>query len=1226
MLVKAISDFKTLISLAYRWFLAESCTWADLQPVFLLYCTACSFTCLVFYSCSTEESNRNHRSTFKLGNWLCAFQDPSTICTSLSMTSPPRPVIYIIGSVAHHHCYVGQTSNLLRRAREHFTTALRPGPKKQRVHRCLQQLGTHEFFIAPIAQLPLQANLPMMLQAETVLIRRLQPCLNVNTTRVTKRKGEAFARRARLSPRKRRRHGTSCGTVPDVFASKQCLIRERRFVESEFMQEEKTSRMRSIRSHSLAYLASRHKTAVTYLKIQTLGTAVPPTVAATIRQKCAQHKWLRVTRPQNDIVPFPFLPTLQSSQLSPVPVNDKSFLTVFQVKTHHGVYMTNNLPKCLQEYVLAAPPTPGFQHYTLTSAFIDIHHWGVMRIRLKMCTFQHRIWCPIVLMMCPGRKHPICVTTLKFGIRALEMGTATAIWLPFLSPALRIDPRLVVLLYDLVRLAKSTKWLLRDVDFEGVLTLYHRVNIIQNVHWRQSATGALLSHLRLRWNISPNRSLVCRMECIPAPSARSLLRRLAMVIVHSTTRPCSRLRHMLSSKLRVIISSAPSIRQTLCNHVKAARNFNRDLPPRCFCQELKDQFPLTETDGHFIRRGHTTLIPLLQHVFGVSAATTIRPVEVDIDRALYLTSLNFYNSLVRWLGNTRGNNQAFTMLIDVGEAATILPTWPRTWFHEISEIAITLGSPVSLIVWETIASVRQDLMGSIPQIHGDHVTMNHIRSARDVLGDAIICPLDRNMGELVVMCPTRLHIEFFKMFPALPKTKSVRFASTHTQSSASTPANRRTPVKPSLTVAQPQTYRLCSLLTSSTVLSSWKFRFKPFSHLGNLRAGEVPYAYVFPKHKDLSRYRPIVSYAQAPHRVILRSVARGLFFVLQDLPVPHFNLWSAFGVRSGLFHTLENLSQQCESRGFDNIDLRMLSLDIKDMYTALPHAAIRTAVTWCCSEYHRKRRRDRVSIAIRGKTDGRRGRTYDTAQRREILLAEMVDIADINLQESFFTAGDLIILQRVGIPMGCPLSPALAICVCIYAEAMLLLSRAVVERPIVGIRYFDDLLLFTIARCNQTGSPSQREMELADQTLGVHTTMYPATLRLIQQSSSPRCTEFLELIIQHCKGCVYTTYRNRNAATLLMGQPHQSIRRFLHGNSFTPAGQKRTTILGMLHRMASMESTPLGMVASALLLIFEFLSVGYSMKIILEALHRLARYHCLRKIWAFILKILKNVW
>ena len=1165
-----------------------------------------------------------HQATKRLGRIMLDYHTSHLLCAENIFHDKQRPIIYMICSLWHRHTYIGQTRQYSQRMSQHFGKAIRMVKRAEtlRVQRCLHDLHPYHFFMVPLAQLPTGISNKEFIRVESLFIRHLQPVLNVVKQRPVSH--NTTLKRGRSSPAKRRRHqrygmeGTNSNVSPlentPSLTPSACEIGTTTMNswDGDTAHVANMARKAWIRLYSDKYLSSRHQTAVRCLSVSVLGAAAPPTVTARIQCALRTQGLLGQTQKPFAMTPFPFKGQHERN----------GTLTTFNVCTPEGRELTSNLVRTLYDMVINASPRSSLGHYVVTSAWITIGQRGTLHTRLKMCTFKHRIWCPTVILMVPEARNSMEVVTFARGIHALEIGVAAAIWLPFISPAMRVDPRLIVLLYDLVRIPSSTRWLLHGLEIEDILSLYQRLYIIRDQHWRGSAEGVLLQYLRRQWGIRPKCPLLFRIDCVQGVSTRVRLWAVAHTIVNSVTHDTPRLLSLMLRKLRIIIHSAPSLSRLLCNHVQAAKRFQRWDRPRCVCSELRTKFPNADGKGHLMVRGHTADMPTLRKVFGLSAATTVRPSVVDVDRVLFESVMSFYTNVNSWLGSLPRNDVRRTWVPSLETATAELPTWPPEWFRSIVALATVVNTVIPDTLWSAIAATRATILRSAACPKDSIVMVDQVREVKRMLGEAIICPLDRNMGELVVMCPVQLHTEFFNMFPATASERKVSFASTD----AMTHKDSMAPlvVRSSCIAVPPvSTYRLCPALTETVLMNSWKERFSPFSHLGKLRVGAVPYAYVFPKNKDTTRYRPIVSYAKAPHRLILRTVARALFFIMQDLPVPHFTLWSAYKAKDGLFNVLNALHRDCVQRDMMNVQLRMLSLDIKDMYTALPHSAIRSAVAWCCDLYHQLRRRDRVNIAIRGKADGHRGRAYDMAQRREVLLQDVVMITDLNLQEAFFTAGDQFLLQRVGIPMGCPLSPALAICVCIHAECRVL-SSTCVARPFGGIRYFDDLLLYSVVRVGANGLPLPGEITAAQQCLDMHSTWYPPSLRLIPQPASAQATEFLELIIRQRGDTVTTSYRNRNAASLLRSEPSQIIKRFMHGDSWVPAGQQLSTVCGLLYRVAEMESTPLGLISSTLLLILEFLTVGYSLPIIVNSLQHQARRHPLGPLWKYVISLLRK--
>ncbi|GBG93273.1 hypothetical protein CBR_g62618 [Chara braunii] len=182
------------------------------------------------------------------------------------------------------------------------------------------------------------------------------------------------------------------------------------------------------------------------------------------------------------------------------------------------------------------------------------------------------------------------------------------------------------------------------------------------------------------------------------------------------------------------------------------------------------------------------------------------------------------------------------------------------------------------------------------------------------LSHLVVVPVDRNPGDLVVMCPSTYYHGLQMMF---------------TLNGA---------------------YERESSMTEDEVLAQVKTEYKKLAldKVGAWNpAAKFGKAYVLPKHKDLTRWRPIAPANAEGSRTAGRRLARALNFLLERVPkVKHFNL----KVTALLKQNLEGAVRKISLFGGRSMAL-MASYDIKEMFTSLPHGAIERAVDWLLRQW-----------------------------------------------------------------------------------------------------------------------------------------------------------------------------------------------------------------------------------------------------------------------------------
>ena len=212
--------------------------------------------------------------------------------------------------------------------------------------------------------------------------------------------------------------------------------------------------------------------------------------------------------------------------------------------------------------------------------------------------------------------------------------------------------------------------------------------------------------------------------------------------------------------------------------------------------------------------------------------------------------------------------------------------------------------------------------------------------------------------------------------------------------------------------------------------------FLPFISNGWERLASFPsfadftalYGYCFQKHKDAMRDRPIVSYSVHPLRRILNMAARGFLFIFKNSGLESFTL-----------HTVQDMlptfTTWMDATGnmFGRFTrwLRYMG-DIKEMFTRLPHDRIKPAVDFIldlCASTRRGRARV-VCVEKRARGAVRFGRCNPDLlpQFANLTFSQIREIIMADIALCLFKSLGVWLQQYVGIPMGSPLSPVLAIC------------------------------------------------------------------------------------------------------------------------------------------------------------------------------------------------------
>jgi hypothetical protein len=244
-----------------------------------------------------------------------------------------------------------------------------------------------------------------------------------------------------------------------------------------------------------------------------------------------------------------------------------------------------------------------------------------------------------------------------------------------------------------------------------------------------------------------------------------------------------------------------------------------------------------------------------------------------------------------------------------------------------------------------------------------------------------------------------------------------------------------------------------------------------------------------------------------------------------------------------------------------------------------------------------------VAAPRRGRAGTSLGTSSNTDGFVNFPLTSIRQVVKFDLENATFTIGDKILRQTVGIPMGSPISPVLAILVCAYSEHLSLCDRQKHQRRKVhGVRYVDDGFYMTGFH---SSDPNDRmRAQLAIDAVTERGVCYHKNLSMEMDPNQDHIDMLESTIDLSTPGVLTATFWHKNADSLRT-TGKQKFLKFQQFSSYSPYSAKRGVIISTLMRMRAASSSVQGVIDTLPLWCQELRSLGYPKSIVVSAINRL---------------------
>ena len=575
-------------------------------------------------------------------------------------------------------------------------------------------------------------------------------------------------------------------------------------------------------------------------------------------------------------------------------------------------------------------------------------------------------------------------------------------------------------------------------------------------------------------------------------------------------------------KLRFITESSNSFEDILCNMNKPKKHSNTCTCQRIQVQRQRDKLSALPTiDGHIFMIGRDYHGPF-QEVLRVAAGNIPTQTVWDLKRA---------------------------------------------WSRETEKLPLRVNGKV----WEKML-----YRCIVPKQHTARFpTTRDAYMLKKQLDGLVIGPIDKNKGELSLVCPKLYYAALDNMYNKATGYEEVYIAKLSAYrkqrySNQELPEqiirSKEAPVNQQGTVQD-----VMKMWQRIYKANGWQ-RYAPFNTKGNFNQ-----PYVMFKAKNITNHqvrrekwkktRPISPGTNHPMRKLLGLVGRAWSFVTANMEGEHFVI--AHGGEVPKF-----LEEASKLRYYGN--LSYVIKDIEGCFPNMPKDIIRHALRKVSQDITNAHGFEGVSVPRHKKTEPCSWKKSEKRDRVWIPFDVMLEVMEFSLDNAFVRMPDgTLIKQMDGIPMGDPISPGMTIGACAWMENEWMESLSQVDKLMFKAkRYMDDIIMVY-----PKAEWWDYERFMAD---FARSEIYCKPLKLTDGDEDT----FLETTLKVTENGFDYWLKNQNAES-------QKVWRYQHFNSYSPMGQKKALVKACLRKVHTMASNEGNLRTSAMYKLMEFIRLGY---------------------------------